>query len=148
MKKEVLVAIGIGFGLGLIITFGIWTANKSIKQFSSSKVTVSPLPALTSPAPSPTPDQTNNQLSISSPDDEALVNTDSVTLTGKSTPKAVIAITYEDAETITEADANGNFSTNVDLVGGYNTIVVTALDPATGTESSQTLTVTYTTAKI
>ena len=32
MKKEILIAILIGFILGLIITFGIWTANKSLKD--------------------------------------------------------------------------------------------------------------------
>jgi hypothetical protein len=34
------------------------------------------------------------------------------------------------------------------LIGGYNTLFVTAIDPVTGVESTKTLIVTYSTAKI
>ncbi|MCJ7829738.1 hypothetical protein MUP50_01460, partial [Patescibacteria group bacterium] len=37
MKKEILIAIIIGFVLGLVITFGIWTANKSLKEGTSTQ---------------------------------------------------------------------------------------------------------------
>lgn len=147
MKKEVLVAIGVGFGLGLIITFGIWTANNSLKQLNVAKVAGTPLPssppAVASPLPSPT-----SELTISSPENEALVNKSNQTVTGKFLPKSAVTITYEDDETIVETDATGNFSADVVLIGGYNTIVVTGIDLSTGVESSQTLIVTYTTAKI
>ncbi len=53
MRKEVLVAIIIGFGLGLVITFGIWTANKALKTAApptpptEEKEEVTPTPAPT-----------------------------------------------------------------------------------------------------
>ncbi len=147
MKKEVLIAIAVGFGLGLIITFGIWTANKSLKQLNVAKVANTPLPssppAVASPLPSPT-----SELTISSPENEALVNKSGLTVTGKFLPKSAITITYEEDATIVETDATGNFSADVVLIGGYNTIVVTGIDLSTGVESTQTLIVTYTTAKI
>ena len=150
MKKEVLVAIGVGFGLGLVITFGIWTANKSLKQLGAPKIAASPLPAKTVPSPTPVVDvpKTISDLTITSPENDALVNKSALTVTGKFLPKSAITITYEDDETIVETDASGNFSADIVLIGGYNTIVVTGIDLSTGVESSQTLIVTYTTAKI
>ena len=149
MKKEVLVAITVGFGLGLIITFGIWTANKSLKQLGTTKTVASPLP-INSPSPTPVSDtpKASSDLIISSPENEALVNKSSLTVTGKFLPNSAVAITYEDDETVVETDSGGNFSADIVLIGGYNTIVVTGIDLSTGVESSQTLIVTYTTAKI
>ncbi len=150
MKKEVLVAIGVGFGLGLVITFGIWTANKSLKQLGTPKIAASPLPVLSSPFPTPNSDtpKVTSDLTISSPENEALVNKSSLSVTGKFLPNSAVAITFEDDETIVETDATGNFSADIVLIGGYNTIVVTGIDFTTGVESTQTLVVTYTTAKI
>lgn len=137
MKKEVLLAIGVGFGLGLVITFGIWTANKSLKQ---AKVQVTP-------APTPTPVVVNeppatNQLTITSPEDESISAVATITVSGKSTPNAVISIIFEEDETIIEADDKGEFSTKINLIGGYNTIIIS------DQENTETRIVTYSTAKI
>lgn len=150
MKKEVLLAIGVGFALGLIITFGIWTANKSLKKANIAKIatvfsTPSPTTISSTPVPSPI---SNTALTITSPEDESLVATDTINITGKASPKSIISVTYEEGQMLAEADVNGNFTVGVDLIGGYNTIVITATDPLTGVESSQTLIVTYSTAKI
>ena len=148
MKKEVFLAIAIGFALGLVITFGIWTANKSLKNLPKS----SPAPSIApqsevGPTPAPTNQVTGNLLTITSPADEALVNTPKITLTGTAVPSSIITVIYEDGQVVTTADASGNFSLDVPLVGGYNIIKVTAFDKS-GASSEQTLTVTYTTAKI
>ncbi|KKU02925.1 MAG: hypothetical protein UX93_C0005G0002 [Microgenomates group bacterium GW2011_GWC1_47_20] len=142
MKKEVILAISIGFALGLIITFGIWTANQSLKNLPqpSPKASV---------APSPTPNNqlANNQLTINIPDDEALVSTDTVTLSGTTTPKATLLVVSENGEQTTVADASGAFSLDVDLITGFNTITVYSYS-TDGQEASKSLTITYSTAKI
>lgn len=143
MKKEVLLAIGVGFGLGLVITFGIWTANKSLKQ---AKVQVTP-------APTPTPVVVNeppatNQLTITSPEDESISAVSTITVSGTTTPKAIVSIVYEEEEIIVEADEKGAFSAKIELIGGYNTIMITSTDPVTETETSETRVVTYSTTKI
>lgn len=148
MKKEVFLAIAIGFALGLVITFGIWTANKSLKNLPKS----SPNPSVTpqsevGPSPTPSNQVTNAQLTITSPADEALLTVPKVTLTGSASPASIITVIYEDGQVVTTADASGNFSLDVPLVGGYNIIKVTAFDKS-GSSSEQTLTVTYTTSKI
>lgn len=148
MKKEVFLAIGIGFALGLVITFGIWTANKSLRQLQP---TPSPLPSpfLSPPPAGEAPQATPLQLTltVTSPQDEAVVNTSTVVLAGRTAGGATVVATYENGEQLVEADANGAFSLQVKLIAGYNTISVSAFD-GEGNEVSETLTVTYTTAKI
>lgn len=141
MKKEVFLAISIGFALGLIITFGIWTANRSLKN---ARLAASPTPSPTAiPLSTPTTPVTTNKLTIISPEDESLVNTPQITLTGKTDANTPVAITYEDIkQQIVTSDTSGNFKAVIDLVSGYNTINVTALG------NTQTIIVTYSTAKI
>lgn len=151
MKKEVFLAISIGFVLGLIITFGIWTANKSLKQLPAGAITPSPSPVATAPGtnqPAPTSvPTTSGALTVTAPDDEFLTNTAKVTVTGKATANSPVVILYETGDVSLTTDASGNFTADVPLEGGYNLITVIAYD-ANGTQSSITRTVTYTTQKI
>lgn len=141
MKKEVFLAISIGFALGLVITFGIWTANRSLKN---AKLATTPTPSPTAiPLSTPTTQVTTGKLTITSPEDESLVNTPQITLTGKTDANTPVAITYEDnKQQIVTSDASGDFKAIIDLVSGYNTINITVLG------NTQTIIVTYSTAKI
>ncbi|TSC84108.1 MAG: polymorphic outer membrane protein [Microgenomates group bacterium Gr01-1014_16] len=155
MKKEVFLAIAIGFGLGLVITFGIWTANKSLKDAQLAQQTT---PTAT-PAPTVVPSESRDEvgptpsfpvtvtLTVTSPEDESLVNKDTVTITGKTAPGATVTILSEIGEVIVAPDNSGNFTADIKLEGGYNNITITAFD-STGNSNSQTLTITYTTAKV
>lgn len=153
MKKEVFLAISIGFVLGLVITFGIWTANKSLKNLPQAQA--SPTPTLTdsstpdsTPAPkNDTPSSETLPLTVSAPMDEALVTKSTITVTGKTSPNAAVSMTYESGEQVVEADASGNFTAEVKLEGGYNLILLTAYTKS-GESKSLSLTVTYTTAAI
>jgi hypothetical protein len=134
--------------LGLIITFGIWTANKSLKQGPGSLAqNTSPTPQLT-PAPIPTASPANKiSLNVSTPADETLTNATTIALTGKTVPNAAVAVLFESGETILTASDAGDFSFEVPLEGGFNRISVKAFDQ-NGDSSTQNLTVTYTTQKI
>lgn len=146
MKKEVFLAIAIGFALGLVITFGIWTANKSLANVKTQpKPTETPQTEIT---PLPTGVTTSSSaLTISAPEDETLTNQNKITVSGKTYPAATVVVTYEDDEQVVLADATGQFSTIVDLIAGYNIINITAFDDK-GAEATQMLTITYSTAKI
>ena len=150
MKKEVFLAIAIGFVLGLIITFGVWTANNSLKQLShapSPTPLSSPEPQAQAATPTPPPATNNLQLTVSAPDPDLLTNSQSLTVKGSTSPNATVAILSESAETTVTADSSGNFSADVSLEGGYNRLTVSAFDKDSHT-ASLTLVVTYTTSKI
>lgn len=146
MKKEVFLAISIGFILGLVITFGVWTANKSLKSLPQSTPTPAIVSNSTSPSPGPSVSPAAS-LTITSPDPDSLVDKTPLTVKGTTTPNTAIAITANTGEQIVTADASGNFSVDVDLEGGYNIISVTAFD-STGASVNKKIIVTYTTSKI
>lgn len=137
MRKEVLIAIGLGFALGLVITFGLWTANQAMRRQRQADQ-----------APTPTPAETVSPISVSldSPADGTVSTQDVITLAGTASESATIVIIAEEEEIILEADDQGRFETEVSLVAGENVIEVTAYDRA-GNLASQVLTVVLSTSE-
>ncbi|MDO8487950.1 MAG: hypothetical protein Q7S31_01370 [bacterium] len=145
MKKEVILAITIGFALGLVITFGIWTANRSLKNLPVNPAST---PLTVAATPTPSSDQAQKvSLALTTPADEALVTTNKITVSGKTVAAAAVIILSENGQQALAADDKGEFSLEVSLVGGYNTIRVIVFDKD-GNTTEQSVVVTYTTAKI
>lgn len=143
MKKEALIAVIVGLILGLIITVGVYTANRSINQLKANKAAQSDTETLPSP-PNHLMDKT---LEITSHESFDLINQSEITLSGIAWSDAVIALLTEDQEFLITADEEGIFSFNFDLIKGYNEIQVIATDD-TGETSSKSLVLTYSTTKI
>ncbi len=139
MRKEVIIAIIIGFGLVLDITFGIWTANRALQETPTEEPAPTPVVEV-----SPTP---AFSLTINEPENNSISSEEKIILSGSNAAGAIIVILYEEGEKILEVDEEGNFETEITLVGGANEIKVSAYD-SEGNETSQTLTVVYSTAEI
>lgn len=124
VKKEMLIAglIGLFAGLGL----GFLASNvKNIKISTSFK---KPVP-MTSPTEAPSGKTANESilsLSLSSPDDESVTTLDTITIEGKTDPKAIVVISTEEDETIVTPVADGSFSLKVTLTPEENQLVVTS----------------------
>ncbi len=145
MKKEVILAVTVGFVLGLIITFGVWTANKNLKPLiSQNQNRPTPTPISTT---TPTPAQSQISISITSPENEFVTTDKNLTLTGQTQPGLTVFITTEIGQTVVLADSAGKFTYEFSLEGGYNRITATAYD-ASGNSASRDILVTYTTSKI
>jgi len=147
MKKEVLIAIVIGFILGLLITFGIWAANKSLKELKEGTQKPQEVVLEITPTPTPTLPEEKISLTITSPEDNSINSQEKIEIVGETTPEAVVTILYQEGEKILEADENGAFSTEITLVGGANEIQITAYN-SQGNEARKTLNVVYSTAEI
>lgn len=145
MKKEILIAIIIGFILGLVITFGIWTANKSLQESSQTQTTGTnesqPIVTETSTA------EGQISLVISSPENNALVNQEKVEIVGQTAVQATVIILYEEGEEVFQADEKGEFTQEITLVGGANEIKITAFDEQ-GNEANKALNLVYSSAEI
>lgn len=141
MKKEVLIAIIIGFSIGLVIAFGIWTANKSLKQITPEKESLTTQTGQLTP----TPPVTN--LIINNPADDFLSNQEKITVSGKANPEAIVVIIYEEGEKILTADSEGIFSAEITLVGGANEIKISAFN-SEGEETSKIINGVYSTTQI
>ena len=140
MRKEVIIAIILGFALGLVITFGIWKANKALKREVPEEVPV--VEEVLEPTPTPA-----FSLEIISPADESISDESTVTITGKTQPGSVVAVAAEKGEEIIETDEAGNFEVEVDLISGINEIEITAFG-LEGEEASKSLAIVYSTAEI
>ncbi len=141
MRKEVLIAIIIGFGLGLVITFGIWTANKALKERPPEEPPTEEVEEVT-PTPAP-----KMELIITSPENNTISEEEIIEITGKTDSKAIIAIVYPDGEKLLEADEDGTFATEISLTGGDNLIEISAFNDQ-GDEAREVLTVVYSTAEL
>jgi hypothetical protein len=142
MKKEVLIAIILGFGLGLVITFGIWTANRALQE----QPVTEPIEATPTPQATPTP-ASNLTLEITEPEQNSISSEKEINLAGSASPEAIIVVFYEEGEKILETDSQGKFETTVNLAGGANEILIKAFDKEGG-EVEKTLSVVYSTAEI
>ncbi|PIS14992.1 hypothetical protein COT63_02355 [Candidatus Shapirobacteria bacterium CG09_land_8_20_14_0_10_38_17] len=142
MRREVAIAIVLGFVLGLLITGGIWWTTKS------SKIDTANQSSEVSSAPSPTEFLLKEiPLKISEPEDESIVDTASVKLKGETLPQAVIVLIYPEGESIVEADDKGNFESTIILRGGANEVKVTVYDEE-GNNKEEIITLVYSTAEI
>lgn len=139
MQKEVFLAIFIGFLIGLLITFGIWQANKAIKSTAGPTPPVSVIEV--------SPEVAKPTLSLLTPADEFLSKEAKVTIKGSYVPNSQIVIISEKGEKILESDKDGVFETEISLVLGENQIEVYGFTKE-GDEAKQTLTIVYSTAEI
>jgi hypothetical protein len=146
MKKEILIAIVIGFILGLVITFGIWTANKSLQENNNTpKAQENENQPIVSQNSQTTEEKIS--LTITSPQNNLLLDQEKVEIIGKTSPSANVVILFEDGEEIIQADGQGDFKEEIILNGGVNEITVTAIDQS-GNEISKVLNLVYSTAQI
>lgn len=146
MRKEVIFAIILGFALGLIITLGIWQANKAIKDQqtqNANEESVIPTKSETTAANKVVP----FSLTVVKPEDESLVSTDKITVSGTTEPGAQVVVIGEKSEVIIETDENGVFSTEINLTSGTNEITVTAYSN-NGDEATKSILVVYSTSEI
>ena len=146
MKKEILIAIVIGFILGLVITFGIWTANKSLQENNNVSQTEE---SENQPIVTDNSQTTEEKLSlvVVSPLDNSLLDQEKTEIIGKTSPLANIVILFEKGEEIIQADEQGEFKKEITLSGGANEITITAIDQ-NGNETSKILNLVYSTAQI
>lgn len=143
MKKDVIIAIASGLILGLIITLGIYTANKSLTKRKAQKQAET----TTSPIPSPPLSKKAKKLSITSHEPFDLIDESEITLSGIAWPNAVVAVMSETTSQITTADQDGIFTFKFDLIKGFNELTVIATDELKQAET-QNLILTYSTTKI
>ncbi len=143
MRKEVILAIVGGVVLGLLVIGGLWWTNKTTTE--ENPIIPSPTPLITQ-APTLTP-ALSLPLEIINPENESIIEEEEITLEGKTIPGSVVVVIYPEGENIVEADEEGNFETEITLVGGANEIKITAYDEE-GNQAEKNLTLIYSTAKI
>ena len=121
MKTEKVVLFFIATLVGLLVAglgFYLYQATKTVPASTNHEITLSP--------PTPTP-SSSFFLTLDTPKDEEVVDKKIITISGKTTSDAVIAILTSDSHQVISPAINGSFSTTVTLEDGRNIIEITAI---------------------
>ena len=132
MRKEVWFAIIGGIILGLIIGFGVYRINFAFKKGG---------PPQGSPTPSP-----NNQsgLTIAKPNYDDVITSLPLKISGIASKDSWIVVSTNSNDYVVKTDEKGTFEEKVDLEGGVNQMIVSAVTQDNNI-SSQELRLVYST---
>lgn len=132
MRKELLVASIIGIGFGLIIAFGVYRVNSSLK----------PNAAKTESTPKPKTVVSEFKIALDKPQNNDVVTLSSTQVSGITKPLTWVTVSGEDEDYIIQSDEKGLFSQDVSLIAGINQIKITAFD-SVGSQSVEKVLVVY-----
>lgn len=123
MRKEVLISILVGLFLGLVITYGFYTAKLSTQTADVTKKQD------IEQQPTSVPESSAiGKLKISAPEDESLTTSGKINLIGQTDKNSFVVISLLDLVRIITSDDSGKFSQEVQLKPGGNIIEVKTLD--------------------
>lgn len=142
MKKEVIIAILIGFGIGLIITFGVITAKSAISQNREQLAGVTP----SAPQKPAGTEKLVHKITLTRPENRSVVNSAKIEVSGTTTPLSVVAVmTGDSGDALVSADESGHFYQEAVLSAGANIIKIVSISPQ-GDKAEVSRSVVYTTA--
>lgn len=139
MRKEVALAILFGLTVGLVIAFGVWRANNAYQSKQSS---TSDTPEATQNTADDKPEELT--ISLLKLEENDIVTESPLNISGITKPNTHIVISAEDEDYILISDRQGNFQSDIDLVGGVNQLILSVYD-GEGLSSSQNINVIYST---
>lgn len=107
---------------GVLFSVGLFYLYQKTKVIVPEKTTQ------TQEAPTVQPEAPSFFLNIETPEDEQVFDKKIISLSGKTSPIAVVIISQEDKELTLTPSPSGNFATNITLDEGVNTVEIMALD--------------------
>jgi len=139
MKKEQVVLSFIAVLIGILVAgvaFYLYQSTRTISQSQIQKAK-----NLITPSPTQAPAVI---LTVSSPENEDVVDKKTIVISGKTNPDAIVVITTAVGDQVVSPASNGNFSATATIDDGANIIEVTAI-AQDGQETKVTRTITYST---
>lgn len=140
MKAEKIVISFMAVVIGILVASLAFYLYQRTKVLPETQTKV----ATSIPPPSPTGKKPSIFLSLDTPKDEDVVDTKTVTISGKTNADATVVVITDADDMVVAPASNGNFSTTATIGNGTNKIEITAISPD-GEETMATRTVTYST---
>ena len=135
MRKELVWVAIIGISVGLIVAFGVWRVNATLK----------PKKVLPGSTPQPQTTTSTFQIVLDKPENDDVISQNTTTVSGITKPLSWMTISGEQDDYIIQSDDQGTFSQDVNLISGVNQIKITAFDQ-TGNQSIGKVLVVYSSA--
>ncbi len=125
MRKEVWFAIVGGILLGLVIGFGIYRINFSYNKDVATESTPNP--------------QSNSGtgIAIAKPNYDDVITSSPVNISGIASKNSMVIISNDKADYLVKNSESGTFEKDMDLTGGINQIVITAISEDKKTSSEK-----------
>lgn len=144
MKRDITLAIIVGFIIGVIVALILTNLPKIVKEgikLQSSK-----------PIATPTIIQVENttssfELTLNSPVNESISDTKIIAVSGTTKASMTVFIESEIDQMTVESNDSGAFAAKINLSEGVNTIFLTVYDDA-GNSNTKNLNIFYTTEKL
>jgi hypothetical protein len=124
MRKEIIFAVILGGVIGIVVAFGIWRANSSIKVNQKAETQN----ANEYPESSKIANQAELGIALAKPEDKEVVTDENIEITGITRPGSYVLLTTEDNDLITTPDQNGAFSFNTTVNPTANQIILTSIN--------------------
>ena len=135
MKKEVIIAIIIGFSFGLVITVILHYTRQQTTTSTPNKDTSSITNIIE-------PSIQDQFLTIQSPQDGDIIDNKIVTIIGSTLPLSMLSF-ISPTDHITEiADENGNFTTTISVDSGPTIVSISSFDQY-GNNATTTINIVY-----
>lgn len=145
MKRDVIIAIAVGFALGSIVALSLVYLPSLVKD----RITSTEKPLVTStPTPTIAKIETSQPtLEIDKPEDESVSDNKTLTVSGRTQRANFIIVESEADAKIAEVDTSGNFSATITLSEGANNLYISAYD-SFGQRITKLIIVYYTSEKL
>lgn len=134
MRKEIIWVAAIALFFGLVIAFGVWRINSSIR------------PSAVATESTPAPKTVSEfKITLNKPENEDVTTQSSVLVTGITKPLIWVVVSGEEEDYILQSNDKGVFEQEAELIAGVNQIKITAFDPQ-GNQSVEKVLVVYSSA--
>lgn len=143
MKKDIIIAILVGFVIGGIFAATLLSTPALLKSIQTKSSTLG-APSIT---PQVTKIESGEALTIDSLVNNSISAGKTIEIKGASRPGDILVIDTETDSKAIEADSSGTFSAQIELVEGGNTIAVTSYN-SQGQSMSKTYTLFFTAEKL
>lgn len=138
MKKERVILSFIALLIGLVVAgsaFYLYDRAKAQEGDSDQSTVILPTPA---------PNEDGNLLVIDKPQNEDVISSRSVTVTGNTLPDTYVVAQSLSEEQVAKSSSNGSFQFTLDIEDGLNIISITAIF-SDGTQKTEKRVITYST---
>lgn len=126
----------------IMVLIGLLVAGTAFYFYQSTKISSGNPSNKSTQNPTPTPP--SKLLSLDKPQDESVVSSKSLTISGKASKEATILVITNSQQQVFKPEISGNFSADLTLEDGENIITVWAILPD-GTKTQIKRVVTYST---
>lgn len=146
MKKDVIIAIVVGFGIGAVAAFAAVNIPSLIKKgtaiptgtIDSANISISPSVQISSIPVT---------LEVTTPADETIMTSKNLKISGKTQNNNLVYAISDSDSAVTEADKNGAFGLTLTLSEGGNNIYLTSQNE-NGDEETKIMTVYFAPEKL